>query len=584
MEGFFEKTETILETFNSWVWHPYYGIVALLLLSGFYLTVRFIFPQIRFLFSSIASFSGKDKKINTNAFFLSIASSTGTGSIAGATFALLMGGPGAIFWMWIFAFFAMAIKLTEGVLAQKWQAGDKDMKNSPFPLNAIKSMRKRWRWLGYFFAFSFILITLLGVGNTIHSNTIATYLYELTSIPKWISGIGFCAILCFFIFTYNSKTESLVLVITPLAILAYCLIAIAVIIFNFNSIPNAFSLIISGAFSRTAEIGGFAGAGFIEAIRYGVSRGVISNEAGLGSTFTAFVDKNATSDKTSEKKLSAMWTMITPVTNTMIIATLTSLMLMVTGSWHNKEKGELKITDVKVYVGEISSYKDIANGGAPLNGILNIKEGVMEGGAIFFSGRSIIESPKFFLDGKSFSGSLEFTQGKITNGTIYVTGEGEGILGRPMPHHIPASKAQISRIKMTGYYCPEGILATGKSLESKFGKPGKIFLGIIMFIFCLAGPVVWSKRAQYIIMHFAGKKFWVLFVIFFIMVSYAGTILEPYFVWNITDILNIFVIIPNLFLLWLYSGVAVYTLSLKRKEKVIEEKGEEKVWKKKKKS
>ncbi|BCX78793.1 sodium:alanine symporter family protein [Campylobacter sp. 19-13652] len=279
---------------NSFIWGPYF-LILLLCGAGLFFTFRLGFVQI-FKFKDAASrlfgnFSlhgksaGKSGMSSFQAVATAIAAQVGTGNLVGATTALVMGGPGAIFWMWVAAFLGMATNFAEICLAQLYRSKDDSGHIIGGPAFYIRrGVGGRFgKWLAGFF--SIALILALGfMGNMVQANSISGGFATAFDVPSWAVGLVLAAI-CSFVFIGGIKAIARVAEkIVPAMAILYILVGLAIIAFNLNQIPHIIYLIINSAFNPLAAWGGAAGVGIATAMRYGVARGLFSNEAGMGST------------------------------------------------------------------------------------------------------------------------------------------------------------------------------------------------------------------------------------------------------------------------------------------------------------
>lgn len=284
----------IISQINSFIWGPYF-LIALLCGTGFYFTLKLGFVQIfKFkdasnrLFGNFSLHGKAASKRGMSSFqavATAIAAQVGTGNLVGATTALVMGGPGAIFWMWVAAFLGMATNFAEICLAQLYRSKDDSGHIIGGPAFYISRGvgGKLGKWLAGFF--SIALILALGfMGNMVQANSISGGFALAFNVPSWVIGLVL-AIICSFVFIGGIKAIARVAEkIVPAMAILYIIVGLAIIAFNIDQIPHIFYLIVNSAFNPLAAWGGAAGVGIATAMRYGVARGLFSNEAGMGST------------------------------------------------------------------------------------------------------------------------------------------------------------------------------------------------------------------------------------------------------------------------------------------------------------
>lgn len=268
------------------------------------------------------------------ALMTALSATIGTGNIAGVATAIFLGGPGAIFWMWVTALFGMATKYGEAVLAVKYREVDSRGKRQGGPMYYIKNgLGDNWKWLGFLFAL-FGTVAAFGIGNMVQSNSVADALESNFHIDPMITGIVLAVLVGLVIIGGVTRIGEVAGKLVPIMAIAYIVGSLVVIFANFDQIGNAFGLIFSSAFSGTAATGGFAGAAVWAAIRFGVARGVFSNEAGLGSAPIAHAAAQ-TDDPVRQGMIAMLGTFI----DTIIVCTMTALVIILTGAWTSGETG-----------------------------------------------------------------------------------------------------------------------------------------------------------------------------------------------------------------------------------------------------
>ncbi|MEW4981912.1 MAG: sodium:alanine symporter family protein [Cycloclasticus sp.] len=335
-----ETLTQLLNSISSFVWGPV--ILALLLGTGVYLMLGLFFLPIRQLPAAFklmwrgrTSNDLADGEISPfNALMTSLAATIGTGNIAGVATAIFLGGPGAIFWMWLTAFVGMATKYAEAVLAVNYREVDEKGAYVGGPMYYIKNgLGKHWQWLGFLFSL-FGAIAAFGIGNTIQANSVADVLSSTLGVPKWQTGLVMAVVVYAVLVGGIKRIGHVASKLVPFMGVAYVMGAGIVIIQRLDSVPTALLLIVNDAFTGTAAAGGFAGAGLMAAIRFGVARGVFSNEAGLGTAPIAHAAAK-TNNPVQQGKIAMLGTFI----DTIIVCTMTALVIILTGSWTSGETG-----------------------------------------------------------------------------------------------------------------------------------------------------------------------------------------------------------------------------------------------------
>lgn len=308
-------------------------LLILLVGTGIYLTIRLGLLQILKLPKAFKLIFADDKGQGDISSFAALATAlaatVGTGNIVGVATAIKAGGPGALFWMWIAAFFGMATKYSEGLLAIKYRTRDDNGEVSGGPMYYIlNGMGKRWKPLAIFFAVAGILVAYFGIGTFSQVNSITSSLENSFGLAPQIVSIVVAVVVAIIIFGGIKSISKVAEKVVPFMAIIYILATLAVIFCNANQIIPAFGQIFSGAFTGTAAVGGFAGAVVKDAIQKGIARGVFSNESGLGSAPIA-----AAAAKTEEPVEQGLISMTGTFIDTIIICTLTGLSIIVTEKW-----------------------------------------------------------------------------------------------------------------------------------------------------------------------------------------------------------------------------------------------------------
>lgn len=255
-----------------------------------------------------------------------LAATIGTGNIVGVASAVALGGPGAVLWMWLTGIFGMATKFSEALLSIKYRVKNHHGEYSGGPMYVLeKGMHAKW--LGVLFA-AFTAIAAFGIGNMVQANSVATLLKDSYSIPLWISGVVMTVLTAFVILGgIKSIARACELMVPSMAIL-YVGGCIILLVLNFNLIPKTISLIFSSAFTGQAAVGGFLGAGIREAIRYGLARGLFSNESGLGSAPIV-----AAAARTKNPVQQALVSSTGTFWDTVVVCAMTGLVIVNSGAW-----------------------------------------------------------------------------------------------------------------------------------------------------------------------------------------------------------------------------------------------------------
>lgn len=325
------------EKINAIVWGP--PLLILILGVGIFLTIgiKFLqFTRLRKLFKEIFSKPKGEGDISPFAALnVALGGTVGVGNIAGVATAIALGGPGAVFWMWISGILGMAIKFSEVVLGVNFRVREENGPMLGGPMMYIKrGMPKAFHFLAYFFAI-FGALAAFGIGNMTQSNSVAYGALEF-GIPRYITG-GFLIIAVGLVTIGGIKRiANVAMVCVPFMCGLYLVGAIVIIISHISDIPAGIILIFKKAFSPQAAVGGFAGATVLRTIKYGIARGVFSNEAGLGSAPMA----HATA-RTDHPARQGLWGIFEVFVDTIIMCTATALVIILTGVWKTGQTGAL---------------------------------------------------------------------------------------------------------------------------------------------------------------------------------------------------------------------------------------------------
>lgn len=334
-----------LHTLNSWVW----GIpmIVLILGTGFYLQLRLCFMPLRNIAygfrmiwksRSVADQSSGD--ISPYAALMTALSATvGTGNIAGVATAIAVGGPGAVFWMWMTALVGMATKYAEVLLAVKYREQNAKGQWVGGPMYAIKNgLGARWRWLATLFAL-FGGLAGFGIGAMVQANGISSAIQGAFGLQPWITGLVIAVLTGAVVLGGITRIGAVAEKLVPTMCIVYIACVLWVLGHYVEQIPSAFALIFEQAFNPTAAAGGFMGSTVLMAIRMGVARGIFSNEAGLG---TAGIAQAA--GQTKDPVFSGIVGMMGTFIDTIIVCTMTGLAIVVSGVWSSGASGALLST------------------------------------------------------------------------------------------------------------------------------------------------------------------------------------------------------------------------------------------------
>jgi AGCS family alanine or glycine:cation symporter len=314
---------------SGWVWGP--PMLILLVGTGLYLTIRLKGLQFRALPLAFRLIWRKDHGHGDISHFAALmtalAATVGIGNIVGVATAITLGGPGAVFWMWMTGLVGMATKYSEAVLAVKYREhGPHGMRGGPM---YYLSKGAGLPWLGTLFAI-FTALAAFGIGNMTQANATAGILQAVFHAQPWVTGLVLMVLTALVILGGIRSIGKFTSILVPFMIVGYIIAALIVLVLNVTEIPHAFALIFRHAFSPSAATGGFAGATIAAAMRFGIARGVFSNESGLGSAPIA-----AAAARTHDPVKQALVSMTQTFIDTLVVCTMTALVILTASSWAN---------------------------------------------------------------------------------------------------------------------------------------------------------------------------------------------------------------------------------------------------------
>jgi len=345
-----ELITALLNDLNSLVWGK--PMLIMIFGTGIFLMIGLRFMPILNLKKALkllwSSRDGSDKEVAVregekkkegeispfNALMTSLSATIGTGNITGVATAIFIGGPGALFWMWVTALIGMATKYAEAVCAVHYREVDENGSYLGGPMYYIKNgLGKKWLWLGFLFAL-FGALASFGIGNTVQANSVAHALEAQFDVPQWVTGLVLLLLTGAVVLGGIKRIAHVAGKLVPFMALTYVSAGLVVLISHFSEIPDALALIVKSAFTPVAATGGFAGATIMLAIQWGVARGIFSNEAGLGSAPIAHA-----AARTNDPVRQGMIAMLGTFIDTIIVCSITGLAIVLTGVWTTGIKG-----------------------------------------------------------------------------------------------------------------------------------------------------------------------------------------------------------------------------------------------------
>ena len=326
---------------DSFIWGPFL-LIPLLLGTGIYLTLRLgglqflkLIPALRVAFVDKSEGDAEGDISHYQALATALAATVGVGNIAGVATAIHLGGPGAVFWMWVTALFGMAAKYSEAFMGVRFRTTDARGEISGGPQWYLKRAIPGRLGLGLSIAFAvFAILASFGIGNMTQSNTVAAVVQDQFGVTPWISGLLLMVFTGLVLVGGIKSIARVTSSVVPTMIVLYVAAALVVLALNIGAIPDAFAMIFTDAFTGTAAAGGFTGAVIAQAIQFGVARGIFSNESGLGSAAIA-----AAAAKTRHPVRQGLVSMTQTFIDTIIVVTMTALVIVSTGAWQSENPG-----------------------------------------------------------------------------------------------------------------------------------------------------------------------------------------------------------------------------------------------------
>ena len=520
---------------GSW-WFP-----ALLIGTGIFFTIYLGFPQFKYFRSALKIVSGKndsDSEGETTGFqalTTAMSGAIGTGNIGGVALAIWTGGPAAIFWMWITAIFGMTTKYVEVTLGHKYRTTLADGSISGGPMYYIEQ-GLNMKWVAILFAF-LMMITAIGSGNMPQINNIALVMHTEFAVPKLFTGLFLGALLWVIIIGGIKRIASVASKIIPIMGLIYFGGALVILVENYQNIIPSFNAIFAQVFTGSAAVGGFLGASFAMSLKYGVARGLYSNEAGQGSSPIAHASsKNKSIDQ-------GVVSILEPFIDTIVVCSVTALVILSSGVWTEKFDTTFSKTDMVIlegiysdeknldgtylypnHIDELTKYvQNIDSNVKEFSGFLNVADGILiaENITVIHS-RSIAEDIIVTANNSSnlYSGILNVSNGRVSMDNVSIKG-----------------KSLVSSAELTAKAFSQGI----------FGQYGGKLVAIALLLFAFSTAITWCYYGDRSTAYIFGEKGVVWYRNFYVLCFILAAVIDTTVVWNIAYVVVALVSIPNLF-------------------------------------
>ncbi|GEA06509.1 amino acid transporter [Alteromonas sp. KUL42] len=530
MEGLYGFL-TMLDSFlGGAFWFPY-----VLLGVGLFFTIYLKFPQIRFFKHAWQVVTGKfDKESDPGdtthfrALTTALSGTVGTGNISGVAFAIFLGGPAALFWMWVTAFLGMTTKFVEVTLSHKYRVKTEDGTMAGGPMYYM-DRRLNMKWLAVAFAIATV-VSSFGTGNLPQSNGIAQSIEATFGFEPWMVGSVLGILLALVILGGIQRIAAFTARVVPVMAVIYLIGALAVIFANLENIGPSFTAVIGDAFTGSAAAGGFLGASLAYAFNRGVNRGLFSNEAGQGSAPIAHA-----AAKTKEPASEGMVSLLEPFIDTILICTVTGLVILSSGVWKEKHQNVFDRSDMFFVAGQYDDAKqddvnklygylnDIeGNEVEPYTGSITVVNGTaVSDGFTLLNARSVAEDVKYSVGSEDlFTGTLKIENGKPIKDNLEVS-------GKSLVH-----SAALTTIAFTRGF---------------FGDFGQYIVSIGLMLFAFSTAIAWSYYGDRAMTYLLGPRsvmpYRVIYVAGFVWAAFSDTTL----VWALSAVAIVVMTLPNLF-------------------------------------
>lgn len=549
MDAFNTFILTIDGYLGSSAWFPF-----VLLGVGLFFTIYLGFPQLRYFkhaWSVLRGKKGEDKELGETTHFQALSTAlsgtVGTGNIGGVGLAIFLGGPAALFWMWMTAFLGMATKLVEVTLSHKYRTVMSDGKVAGGPMYYMEK-RLKMRWLAIFFAVATV-ISSFGTGNLPQINNIAVSVQSSFGFAPMATGAVLSVLLGLVIVGGIHRIALVSSTLVPSMALLYLIGAAAVIIPNIGNVIPSFVAVFTGAFTGSAAVGGFLGATFAFAFNRGVNRGLFSNEAGQGSAPIAHASARC-EDPVSE----GMVSLLEPFIDTIIICTITGLVILSSGVWTQKYENNFQDADLVYLAGTVSDdnesdrqslYRFLSlNETSALGrytGEVAVRDGIAMNGSEFtiLHSRSVAEDVVYERAGESFTGTIEIVDGALSNTDVT-------LIGKSLVH-----SAALTSIAFT---------------QGFFGVGGQYIVSIALVLFAFSTAIAWSYYGDRAIVYLFGPKMVMPYRVVYCLAFFVASFTDTTIVWNFAAVSVVVMTLPNLLGIFLLRSEMKGLLKAYRKD------------------
>ena len=502
---------------------------------GVFFTLYLGFPQVRFFKHGWKVLMGKYAKDDDpgdtshfQALSTALSGTVGTGNIGGVAFAIYLGGPAALFWMWATAFVGMTTKFVEVSISHKYRKEDEQGFMAGGPMYYMEH-GLNMKWLAVFFAIATV-ISSFGSGNMPQANNMASGIETSFAVPSYVTGAILALLLGFVIIGGIQRIAKVASTLVPFMAALYTVGAIAVLITHYENVIPSFIQVFQTAFTGSAAAGGFLGASFAYAFNRGVNRGLYSNEAGQGSAPIAHA-----SARTKEPVAEGMVSILEPFIDTLIICTLTGLVILSSGVWSTKYETEFSPFDTEIVMGSysdnnsqhvklLSQHLDLSppdnDPVRAYSGPVDVTEGTLDLTNItVIHNRSISEDVKVLRGGALYTGTVVIENGALNDPNLSLS-------GNSLLHSVPLT-AQAFRSSFLGQW--------GEYL---------VTVGLVLFAFSTA--LAWSYYGDRAVTYLVGSNWVMPYRLLYVSGFFLATVVDTSLIWLISAITVALMTLPNL--------------------------------------
>ena len=502
---------------------------------GVFFTLYLGFPQVRFFKHGWKVLMGKYAKDDDpgdtshfQALSTALSGTVGTGNIGGVAFAIYLGGPAALFWMWATAFVGMTTKFVEVSISHKYRKEDEQGFMAGGPMYYMEH-GLNMKWLAVFFAIATV-ISSFGSGNMPQANNMASGIETSFAVPSYVTGAILALLLGFVIIGGIQRIAKVASTLVPFMAALYTVGAIAVLITHYENVIPSFIQVFQTALTGSAAAGGFLGASFAYAFNRGVNRGLYSNEAGQGSAPIAHA-----SARTKEPVAEGMVSILEPFIDTLIICTLTGLVILSSGVWSTKYETEFSPFDTEIVMGSysdnnsqhvklLSQHLDLSppdnDPVRAYSGPVDVTEGTLDLTNItVIHNRSISEDVKVLRGGALYTGTVVIENGALND----------------------------PNLSLSGYSLLHSVPLTAQAFRSSFlGQWGEYLVTVGLVLFAFSTALAWSYYGDRAVTYLVGSNWVMPYRLLYVSGFFLATVVDTSLIWLISAITVALMTLPNL--------------------------------------